>query len=482
MTHSYRSDANAQSNVIQLTFVQPLILFIGWLLLWRISIVLEYAPHASIWFPPAGLTLAAFWVLGLRAVVPIGAAAVVATFWIDGLYQLETPAPDVLYTGLLFAAAHITPYAFGAWFLRRSEQNQRLQGSLIMVFLLVAALASLLVSYLGTYAMTAEQMLEQETLWQSWLPWWIGDMAGIVVLTPLFVSILEAWLLPAQERRLNIRLSWHALAQPRWLAKLAILLLGLALCITLIVQTNRLEAAFTIFFLVLPVMWITYTEVPVITAICLAVFSTVLALTMALFDLMDYALVAQFAVTISASTAWFGLAIPVLNEVNTNLSEKVAKDGLTHVFSREHFLTQATVARGTAARAGKPTSLVLFDLDNFKAINDEWGHLAGDQALIQVTQLVADNLRDEDLLGRFGGDEFMLLLPKCSLDLAVETAERLRRCIGETFLKGTTHEFSASFGVVQVDPNEHILAAMDRADKALLDAKRRGRNQVFYER
>jgi diguanylate cyclase (GGDEF)-like protein len=100
---------------------------------------------------------------------------------------------------------------------------------------------------------------------------------------------------------------------------------------------------------------------------------------------------------------------------------------------------------------------------------------------VQVTNIVTSVLRSSDLLGRFGGDEFMILLPESSLQFAEETAERLRMEINRARLEGTNHAFSCSFGVAEVVPDEHIMATIDRADKALLAAKKSGKNCIARE-
>ncbi|MCA1767451.1 MAG: GGDEF domain-containing protein, partial [Idiomarina sp.] len=301
------------------------------------------------------------------------------------------------------------------------------------------------------------------------------------VLSPLFIGLMS-WRYPELEHWLGgLSFTVKTGSQSSFVWKILLILVLLALCLVLTVTADKDEAAFSIFFLILPLLWVSYTESPLNTAIALALFSTTTALAVGLLGLMDYAIVYQFAVTVIAASAWFGLTVPTLIAHNQLLTRQVSEDGLTRTASREHFMQRADALIKLSKRQNKPLSLIMFDVDDFKKINDSYGHIAGDQALVQITNRVASALRSSDVLGRFGGDEFMILLPGSSVNYAEETAERLRVEIGKTMLVGTEHYFSCSFGVAQVVANEHIMATIDRADKALLEAKRHGKNRIEKE-
>jgi diguanylate cyclase (GGDEF)-like protein len=126
------------------------------------------------------------------------------------------------------------------------------------------------------------------------------------------------------------------------------------------------------------------------------------------------------------------------------------------------------------------------DIDHFKDINDRFGHLVGDKVLVTVAHLLQQGVRASDVCGRYGGEEFLLVLPKANTDTAVELAERLRlqlASISVPELGRTT--VTASFGVTEVDPLAESVSAdaiIRRADEALYTAKRNGRNQVCCAR
>jgi diguanylate cyclase (GGDEF)-like protein len=161
-------------------------------------------------------------------------------------------------------------------------------------------------------------------------------------------------------------------------------------------------------------------------------------------------------------------------------------DSLTGVLNLRGFDEAAARAIATARRTGTPLCAIACDLDHFKSINDRFGHSVGDEALRRFASHLRARLREEDIIGRIGGEEFMLLLPRTSLQDAAETAERLRAELpmlpGGTGTGGTgTSEIllQASFGVATLgDAGDDIVRLKHRADAALYTAKRGGRNRV----
>ena len=157
-------------------------------------------------------------------------------------------------------------------------------------------------------------------------------------------------------------------------------------------------------------------------------------------------------------------------------------DGLTGISNRLHFIERAEAALTYASRSGQDVCLVLFDLDHFKSINDRFGHATGDFVLKRAAVLCSDYLRRSDIFGRFGGEEFSVLLPGCRLEEARGQAEQLRRtiCGIHTEHRGTPVTASASFGIACSAMSGYELARlMAHADTALYRAKRAGRDCVM---
>jgi diguanylate cyclase (GGDEF)-like protein len=155
-------------------------------------------------------------------------------------------------------------------------------------------------------------------------------------------------------------------------------------------------------------------------------------------------------------------------------------DSLTGMLNRRAFFERADNARQLAMRLRKPIALLMLDIDHFKQLNDGFGHACGDEALKMFADTARGVLRDHDLIGRLGGEEFALALPGTTLDGALEAAERLRLAVTQAPVLGCapTYRMTVSIGVVMIDTFEELTAALARADHALYAAKTSGRNRV----
>jgi diguanylate cyclase (GGDEF)-like protein len=163
------------------------------------------------------------------------------------------------------------------------------------------------------------------------------------------------------------------------------------------------------------------------------------------------------------------------------LAEQVARqDALTQLNNRRAFLEAAHPLLDTAARHDRPLSLVMMDIDHFKSINDRYGHKIGDEALVAVANLLKRMSRSSDVVARWGGEEFILLLPESDVQQAANHAERLRRGMSEMrVLSGdSVLTMTSSFGIAGRAADMSLEAMIDAADVLLYEAKRRGRNQV----
>ncbi len=162
------------------------------------------------------------------------------------------------------------------------------------------------------------------------------------------------------------------------------------------------------------------------------------------------------------------------------LRKQATRDPLTGLANRSHFDAQATEALERSQRSGVPVTLLLCDVDHFKRVNDQYGHAVGDQVLVAMGQVLADNLREGDVLARWGGEEFLALMPASPLDAARATAERIRAAVAQAPLSvgPAPITLTLSFGVAQVHGPDDLQAAIARADQALYAAKHAGRNRV----
>ncbi|MBE9524480.1 MAG: diguanylate cyclase, partial [Chloroflexi bacterium] len=182
---------------------------------------------------------------------------------------------------------------------------------------------------------------------------------------------------------------------------------------------------------------------------------------------------------------------------NARLYEETHKlaitDSLTESFTRHHFLALSDREYQRAYRYQRPLSLIMMDIDNFKMVNDTYGHPVGDQVLNKIIKLCKDNLRESDIIGRYGGEEFAILLPETpgkaqhphheddTSASAVTVSERLRNAIESTPIITKNHDINitVSIGVTELsEHSENITTLIQQADDALYQAKRGGRNQV----
>ena len=164
------------------------------------------------------------------------------------------------------------------------------------------------------------------------------------------------------------------------------------------------------------------------------------------------------------------------------LTTMATMDYLTGIPNRRHFITRCNAEIARTARTGKPLSLGIIDLDYFKSINDTYGHGAGDAVLASVAAACHETLRGFDVIGRWGGEEFAVLLPDADLPHAEQIAERLRKSIEELDIpyNGTMLSLTASIGMAEMisGGTDNIDDLMKRADEALYRAKDLGRNRV----
>lgn len=156
------------------------------------------------------------------------------------------------------------------------------------------------------------------------------------------------------------------------------------------------------------------------------------------------------------------------------------QDPLTGINNRRAFYGKAAPLWNVAQRNDSKLTVVLFDIDSFKRINDGHGHAVGDAALVEVVEVLARTIREQDVAARWGGEEFILLLPETSLEDAAVLAERLRRKIAGIRLEhaGSEAAITASFGVAQRGQHHSLEALISAADKCLYQSRQGGRNMA----
>lgn len=173
------------------------------------------------------------------------------------------------------------------------------------------------------------------------------------------------------------------------------------------------------------------------------------------------------------------LLIYVIYQLRLNslrLKQMANYDSLTNISNRNSLSNKMQYIMASAKRYGEPLSVIFFDIDYFKKINDTFSHEYGDKALIELAQLIQKNLRESDSFGRWGGEEFLIVLPNTELSNAITVADKLRKLVEEyPFPHGSV---TCSFGIAQWSSDETQEEWINRADQMLYIAKKNGRNQV----
>jgi len=197
----------------------------------------------------------------------------------------------------------------------------------------------------------------------------------------------------------------------------------------------------------------------------------------------DFALSASVFFQSLPMIATLGIALMAKDRLQTELERLAAVDPLTGVANRRSFESEAERTLLAAARRKTQVSLLLIDADHFKRINDRFGHEVGDQALLKIVVALKDSLRESDLLGRYGGEEFAALLPDADQASALHVAERLRASVEISEFAVGEHAIPlrVSIGVATVEPQQgesKLVLLLRHADLALYAAKAAGRNRV----
>lgn len=194
--------------------------------------------------------------------------------------------------------------------------------------------------------------------------------------------------------------------------------------------------------------------------------------------------------TVAARTAELHQALKMqeqLNDIligaNKKLDHYATTDDLTGLLNRRSFFSRADQEAARAQRYQRPASLAMLDVDLFKEVNDSLGHQAGDKVLAQVAHVIRDQLREHDIVGRVGGEEFAIFMPETDQEQCQELGERIRVAVADTVVEINAQRVSVTLSMglsVLKDEESSISRAMSRADRALYECKDKGRNCVTF--
>lgn len=187
----------------------------------------------------------------------------------------------------------------------------------------------------------------------------------------------------------------------------------------------------------------------------------------------------NFPVEGEAAVVWVASNITEKNETQQKLRQLSETDALTGLYNRRKLIETLDNRLGAFERDNDQTSVFVFDLDNFKRLNDEMGHQAGDVALVEIARLCRQQLRQSDIIARFGGDEFVVVMPSTRRSDALEIAERLRENVPIILRKHLHYGATISGGISEFGRYDRVSSdVLKRADEGLYRSKRGGRNMV----
>ena len=453
-------------------------IFALWMATFLFARVLEHAPHASLWFPPAAVTFAALLVVGRRALPALVVACVVATYLAELQYSPAVRPSVLAWSSVAFTLVHVTAYGLPTLLLRADAHRRAADVTLRSVsrFMLLGVLAATLAAVGGVLALSASGLMETNAPGRVMIAWWMGDFAALITLAPLLIR----WMLqlagatgaPATSNfsPFQIDPAPASAAAARKLAGIGAVTVAM-IAAAYAVDSRELGLAVLVLPLLLQ-MWVVHTESRTAALHGVALFGLLTVGLGALFPDGIDAVTLQFAAIALAANTYLGLAVPALYASNARLREQVTRDRLTRVMSRAYFEERATQELERATAVGRSAAMILLDLDRLKSINDAHGHAVGDAVLAELAARCAASLRPGDFIGRLSGDEFAVFLPESGAREAVAVIERMRAALTATPFAAPAGDVSASFGHA-VHRNGMLLADVLRdADAAMYRDKR----------
>ncbi|MDZ7818393.1 MAG: diguanylate cyclase [Aliarcobacter sp.] len=411
----------------------------------------------------------------------------------------DYPAFSII-QALQFAFINIFETTVAAYLIKRFSGNQKINFSstkyVIGFFLIGLNIMPMLSGILGA-TVYSTQIDQNTTFFEFWRLWYFGDAVGILLLTPIMVILKE---------------NYNSLKEYNFdILNIFAIVLTLYLSIELFSTNNIIfSLPATPFILILPLVWIVYKQ-KILPALIVSFLISIIAIYFTLNGTGPFSIFAQKETTIYLQefisllltiTIFIGALLKEINDskeevikLNKNLEDKIKEktqslvdanekliqlaslDPLTNIYNRrmiDEYISKETVK---SKRYKNDLSLIILDIDHFKETNDKYGHQVGDEIIVEICKIISRNIRESDIFGRWGGEEFIILLPQTNLDSAFIVAENLRKKIENyNFRKVGTK--TISIGISQFNNNENIFQFIKRADDAMYKAKNSGRNKI----
>ena len=428
---------------------------------------------AAIW-PTTAVLLGAM-VRWPRLASPVGWATVVIGLPADNILNGGIPADALLQSGADLSAI-LTGYFL---FSRLDAADRCLRHPMSVLYL--AAIVVTASAMAGLVGIVAYPILFGRIPMSSWSVWMATELVNYIAILPVvlaFPTISWRWLV---DRRRGARWEWFA--PPEIIPSLALV----ASCIGGLLVGGPGAVAFPVPAL----LWCAVTYSLFSTAVLTLLFS---AWTLTAISLGDFVVLLDHQSQHTLMSIRLGIALMAIapitvasvmsarNQLLAGLQHLATHDPLTDLLNRRAFSDIAGKQLAAAVRLKRPVAFLMLDIDHFKSINDTYGHGAGDQVLAKLAASMRKGLREQDFLGRLGGEEFAVLLVGCTPEQAIVIAERVRTVFATTIVDlydGRRVTATVSIGLAVAEtPLASMESLMLAADKALYIAKSVGRNRV----
>jgi diguanylate cyclase (GGDEF)-like protein len=447
----------------------------------KASLLLAIPPgYATAIWPPAGIALAALLLFGRHLWPGVWLGAAIANYSVN----------ESTFAALMIGTGNTLEALAAAAMIRRSiGVPQRFEhGEDVLKFVALAAASATIAATVALAPLSLVNSLQWQELVPNWLTWWQGDVSGMVIVTPLL-------------------LAWWSRDALRWDPRYAyegfcFMLLLLIAAIAVFGYVAAPLAPFARAFVIVPfIMWaafrFTQREVTTVTAaVCAIAFKdTMDNLASAPPSTMNESLLLLLLFTCTLVITGLVLSAMVSERTRTmaelraalhNLHTQAVTDPLTRLVNRRYlaeFLPRELIR---TQRTGNSLAVLMIDLDHFKRINDTFGHDAGDLVLTHVASLLMAHIRGSDIACRYGGEEFVLVLPDTTLEGAHRRAEEIRAAVQALNLRHQDNALdpvTVSIGLALYPEHAAGPEALIRiADEALYEAKAGGRNRVVMGR
>lgn len=476
----YVSGVSLKAGWLALAWQRAIVLVLLYVLLGYLGIYYAAIPNtffAQVWLP-SGIGLIMFCQFGKRALVLV----LLSSLMVNGPHALRyMPENGAVATGLLILSSPVldTLQSFLAWRFWRLDREPRLSRLGFQHFLVAILLAVAISILLMANVHLLLGLIEPEEFITRFAMMALADLQGLFLLVPLWLALRRT---QGSLLRYPWVLSIFAVPLPLLLARfepsLAALLFPLVAVI--IIRLRFVGAALAVFVASgCVVVMVSMGQDPLQTGqgveafsrwalIILALGTPMLLMGIILEDSHDYQTHLEARVSERTQALQDALAAAHVLAIT---------DSLTRAFNRRQMETLVHDEVERAQRYHQPMSLIILDIDHFKAVNDNYGHSVGDKVLQQVSAILAHSLRQSDSLGRWGGEEFLILLPQIHADAAASVAEKVRLAVYTTDF-GLHEPVTISLGIAELRAGESAGEWITRADKALYRAKDRGRNRL----